>query len=257
MSYALITGASKGIGKSIAAELAKKGYDILLVARSGSLLEAVTKELKNACSVQLFYLATDLSKANSEAEVFQWCQSNNYTVSVLVNNAGYGLCGNFEDYELADNKNMMQLNMTTLVAMCQVFLPMLKQQPQSYILNISGVIAHVAMPGMNLYAATKVFVLNYSRALKHELAGTSVSVSCLSPGATDTEFVSRAKIKEKALKAAKKVNMTAEEVATIGVQKMLAGKTEIVPGFINKLSVLFMNLLPKSFIEKTSAKIYK
>lgn len=256
MAYAIITGASKGIGKYIAMELAKRKFNVLLVARSAEQLQTVATEIQTTYGVQADALPMDVTTPDAAAKLLQYCQQKNYAVSVLVNNAGYGLCGEFENYSLADNENMMHLNMNTVVQLIQTFLPMLKQQSQSYILNISGTIAYQALPGMSLYAGCKTFILSFSRGLKHELKNTSVSVSCLVPGAVDTDFVKRAHITPKALKAAQKVNMTPAQVAAIGVEGMLKGKAEIVAGFINKLSKFLVWLMPKNFVEKTAMKIY-
>jgi uncharacterized protein len=257
MSYALITGASRGIGLAIATELAKRNLNLLLVARSGEALERIGRELTAQYGVQVRSLALDLADPAAPQQVLDWCQTNGYVVSVLVNNAGYGLSGSFEQYSVADNLAMMQVNMTALVALTQLFLPQLRQQQRAYILNIASSTAYQALPGMSLYAATKVFVLNFSRGLHHELSGTSVSVTSVSPGATDTGFNDRAQIGEKAREAAKKVVMTPEVVAKQAVAAMYAGKAEIITGAINKLGAFAAWLLPKSLVEKTAYKIYK
>jgi uncharacterized protein len=255
--FALITGGSKGIGKAMAIELAKRKYGLLLVARSEKLLHEVSAEIAKAHGVVVHYLALDLSAPSAPQQVYDWCVKNNYTVEILINNAGYGLCGKLDDYSLADNTNMLQLNINAVTEMCQLFLPMLKRQKAARILNIAGGIAYQAAGNMALYGASKAFILYFSRALRAELKGTGVTVTCLSPGATDTDFVSRAKIKTKALKAAEKVNMRPEAVARIAISSMMAGKAEVIPGLINKLSVFFAWLLPKAIVEKTATGIYE
>lgn len=255
--YALITGGSKGIGKAMAVELAKRKYNLLLVARSAELLQKTAAEISVTYGVQVHCLATDLSQPQAAQHVYDWCTQNNYSVSILINNAGYGLCGKLDEYSVADNSNMLQLNINAVTEMCQVFLPMLKNQPNAYIMNIAGGIAYQAAGNMALYGASKAFILYFSRALRNELKGTSVSVTCVSPGATDTEFVNRAKIKPKALKAAEKVNMKPEALAKSAIDGMFARKAEIIPGLINKLSVFFAWLLPKVIVEMTATGIYE
>jgi hypothetical protein len=255
--YALITGASKGIGKEIAIELAKKKYDLILIARSASQLENTAKEINEKYAVKVDFLATDLSASDSARDVFKWVEEKNYKVSVLVNNAGYGAAGDFEKFTIEQNRDMMNLNMITLTEMCQVFLPMLKRHTEAYILNIASSTAYQALPQMAIYAATKIFVLNFSRALKYELKDSSVSVTCISPGATDTNFNERADIPAKARKAAEKVAMTPQEVAKISVEAMFAGKTEVIPGFINKLAAFLAWIAPKGITEKVAAGIYE
>lgn len=257
MEYALITGSSKGIGKAIAEELAAKKFNVLLVARSGELLKVAADGIRSRYGVKVDWLALDLSSADAPQKVFDWVKDKQYTISVLVNNAGYGLSGPFEKYGLDEYLNMMQLNMATMVAMTRLFLPQLRQQPRAYILNIASSAAYQAVPGLTLYAATKSFVLSFSRGLHQELHKGPVSVTCISPGATDTDFPARAQVGEKGLKAAQKLNMTPAAVASIAVRAMLAGKAEVVTGFINKLGAAMAWLLPKTLVERTAMKIYE
>jgi short-subunit dehydrogenase len=257
MEYALITGASKGIGRAIARELASRGYNLLLVARSEDLLQQLATELTSRNGVAVDSLALDLSLSEASQNVYDWCRARNYDVSILVNNAGYGLSGPFEKYSLQEHLNMMQLNMSTLVGMTRLFLPDLHRRPKACILNIASSAAYQAVPNLTLYAATKAFVLAFSRGLHQELHKSTVSVTCVSPGATDTDFPSRAQLGEKGMKAAEKFNMSAETVAALAVKGMLAGKPEVITGFINKLGAAMAWLLPKTMVERTAMKIYE
>ncbi len=257
MTYALVTGSSKGIGKAMATELAKKKINLLLVARSADALQQLSKELKATYAIEADYLATDLSLPNAAETVYNWCTEKNYSIHILINNAGYGLSGLFENEPAAKNVNMMQLNMVTPVQLCHIFLPMLKQNQQSYILNIASSAAYQAVPYLSLYSASKSFVLSFSRGLANELKGSPVSVTCVCPGPTDTDFNRRASLNEKATKAAEKFSVTPEEVGAIAVKAMFARKRELIVGFINKLSAFGAWLLPKSLIENTAAGIYK
>jgi len=257
MIFTLITGASKGIGKAIAEELAKRQHNLLLIARSEKLLQQETERLSTQYKIKTDYLAIDLSSRDAPENIYEWCVEKNYSVNILVNNAGYGLSGSMEKYEEAENINMMQVNMITPVHLCQLFLPMLRQQGKSYILNIASSAAYQAVPYLSIYSATKAFILNFSRGLRQELRKTPVSVTCISPGATNTDFVVRAKIGTKGLKAADKVNMSPEAVADIAVKAMFAGKAEVITGFLNKLGAFAVWLLPKGLVERTAMKIYE
>ncbi|MES2881269.1 MAG: SDR family oxidoreductase [Bacteroidota bacterium] len=257
MSFALITGASKGIGKAIAHQLAARKKNLLLISRNETELKKIAGELQQQYDIEVQYFPIDLSGTNAVADIVRWCTQNNYPIDTLVNNAGYGLSGAFEKYSYAEHLNMMQLNMNVVVEMVHSFLPQLKSQPRSYILNVASSAAYQAVPFMSLYGASKAFVLNFSRGLHHELKSTTVSVTCVSPGATDTAFVDRANIGTKGLSLAKKVNMKADDVAKIAVEAMYTGRPEVVTGFLNKLGVAMVWLLPKKFIESTSAKIYQ
>lgn len=257
MEYALITGASRGIGKAIAEELARRGFNLVLVARSGDLLKQVTDEITSRYRVKADWLALDLSEKGAAQQLYDWCKDRSYTIQVLVNNAGYGLSGPFEKYGLDEHLNMMQLNMNTLVSLTRLFLPELRSQPRSYIMNIASSAAYQAVPGLSVYAATKSFVLAFSRGLHQELHKGPVSVTCISPGATDTDFPNRAQIGEKGLKAAQKLNMTPAAVASTAVKAMLAGKSEVITGLVNKLGAVMAWLLPKTLVERTAMKIYE
>jgi uncharacterized protein len=257
MGLALVTGASKGIGKAIAEELASRKFDLLLIARSEELLAAVSKALKEKYGVRVDYLSLDLSVVGSPQRALSWCVQKNYSIDILVNNAGYGLSGLMDKYSLEENTNMIQVDVVALVQMCQLFLPHLKQKSKSYILNIASSAAYQAVPFLSIYSASKAFVLSFSRGLRKELKGSAVSVTCVSPGATDTEFVVRAQIGEKGLKTADRVNMKPDEVARLAVKATLAGKGELIVGLINKLGAFMVWLLPKDLVENTAMKIYQ
>ena len=129
MPFALITGASKGIGKSIAEQLAARGFDLLLVARSADLLEQVAKEISQSTNKNCQWLALDLAEDRAAESVFEYCNKNQLVVSVLVNNAGYGLSGSFEKYSVQEHTDMLRVNIITLTQLTRLFLPSLLKQP--------------------------------------------------------------------------------------------------------------------------------
>ncbi len=257
MSYALITGASKGIGKAIARELASRNINLLLVARSESLLQDLATDLTKEFGIQVYVMAIDLAVPSAPAAIMQWVNNYAYNVNILVNNAGYGLSGPFEQYTATENQDMMQVNMSVPLALTSLLLPQLRQQPQSYILNIASSAAYQAVPGLAVYAATKSFILSFSRGLQYELRKTNVSVTVVSPGGTATDFASRAKVSAKAVKAGEKLNMTPEDVAKQAVAAMFARKTELITGVVNKIGAALVWLLPKKLAEKAAAGIYE
>ncbi len=256
MPFALVTGASKGIGKAIALELAAKGFDLLLVARSEEQLKEVKNEIE-AKHRRAEYLVLDLSTPNAAQQVFDWTKQNGFAVSALVNNAGYGMSGSFESYPLDQHLNMLNLNCAVLVQLCYLFLPELKKQPQAYILNIASSAAYQPVPYLSLYAASKALVLRFSRGLRYELRKGPVSVTCVCPGVTDTGFNARAKVGPKALKTAQKVMMTSEAVGKAAVDAMLAKRKEVLIGAINKLGGFAAWLLPQAVLEKGAGNIYE
>ncbi len=256
MPYALITGASKGIGKAIAEELAAKKHDLLLVARSETLLKEVSVELSAKYKIKADHLAIDLAHPGSPVQIVNWIKEKGYEVNILVNNAGYGLSGAFIQYTADEYRAMMQVNMAVPVELTSLLIPELKKHSSSYILNIASSAAYQAVPGLTVYAASKSFMLSFSRGLKYELRKTNISVTVVSPGGTDTDFANRAKIGAKGIKAGEKLNMTPVAVAKIAVNAMFARKTEIITGFVNKLGAFLVWLLPNKLAEKTAAGIY-
>jgi len=247
-SYAIVTGASKGIGREISVLLAKRGYKLILIARSTTELEELAAELPG----EALYFTIDLSEAGAAKKVAEFCK--NLPVSILVNNAGYGLWGNFEENDISQQLNMLQLNINAVIELTYYLLPQLKKQP-SYILNVSSTAAYQAVPTLALYAASKAFVLSFSRALRIELKDL-VSVSCFCPGPTDTGFAKRAGMDSLA-ELAEKFNMRPDEVAKIGVEGMFNQKAEIIPGLLNKLSATGSRYINKSLIERITAGLYK
>lgn len=256
MAYALITGGSGGIGLCLARELASRKHDILLVARSGEKLSQLCNELRNEFHIRAEFLSLDLSSVDAHLTLHSWLTKNSFTIDILINNAGYGIWNPVEKSGLPELTNMMQLNMNTLVNLCYLLLPELKKQPKAFILNVASTAAYQAVPTLATYAASKAFVVLFTRGLRLELKKSTVSVSCLSPGATSTGFVDRAGM-ESMKERAEKFSMKPEAVAKIGIEGMLKGKSEIVPGFINWISVQLTYLVPKSITEKVAEGLYK
>ncbi len=254
--YALITGASKGIGRSVALQLAGLGYNLLLTARSEPELQQLAQLIKKDYNVNADYLAIDLSEDGAAAKLSGWCKESTFPVSVLINNAGFGAWGNFEELDLQEQIKMLNLNINALVELTYFLLPVLKKQNTAFILNVASTAAYQAVPTLALYSASKAFVLSFSRALRYELIDTTVSVSCLCPGPTDTGFAHRAGMDALA-ELATKFNMQPNEVAKIGLKGMFNKKAEIIPGFLNKLSATGARHLNKSLIERITNNLYK
>jgi len=255
-TYALITGASKGIGKAMAIALAKRKINLLLAARSLTALTDLQEEIQASYNIKVFSLSIDLSEANAASELYQWVEKKQINISILINNAGYGLWGRFNELNLTEQLEMCQLNMSMVTSLCHYFIPMLQKQKQAYIMNVCSTAAYQAVPTMAVYSATKAYVLLFTRALRFELKDSPVSVTCFSPGPVDTGFAERAGL-DAFSKMAEKFNMKPDEVAQIALKGMFAKKSEIIPGFTNIISVYANRILPKAFIEKMAAGIYK
>jgi uncharacterized protein len=256
MAYALITGASGGIGLCLARELATRKIDLLLIARSTEKLSSICQELQKEFGIRADYLSVDLSSPNSPTAVTIWLQEKGYQVAILINNAGYGIWGPMESTPIDDINNMMQLNMSTVVNLTYAMLPELKKHSKSYILNVASTAAYQAVPTLAIYAASKAFVVLFTRGLRLELKGSPISVTCLSPGATSTNFIDRAGM-DAMKERAEKFSMKPEVVAKIAIEGMFKGKAEILPGFVNWISVQLTYLMPKGVPEKIAAGLYK
>lgn len=256
MQKAIVTGASKGLGKAIAYELAKKGYDLLLVARSEALLEQIAKEISHKFSVKTFTLPTDLSKPEAAVIIEKWCEQQNFQPNILVNNAGYACWGMFDELTLEEQQAMLQVNLGTLVSLTHRLIPYLKKHPEAFILNVASTTAFQPFPTMTLYGAGKSFVRMFSKGLRHELRNTTISVTCLTPGPVDTEFINRAGM-EAMKPTAKKFEMTPERVAQKGLKAMFNKKAEVIPGFTNLLLSKLTNLVPEHLQVKIVAGIYE
>ncbi|MGN6647713.1 MAG: SDR family NAD(P)-dependent oxidoreductase [Cytophaga sp.] len=257
MTYALVTGASKGIGRSIAEQLAAKGKNLLLISRSEEALKELQLHITQKYNVRADYLVLDLARADAAPQVLAWLTQHNYSIDVLVNNAGYGLWGKFDARTIESHHEMLQVNLLTLVQLTHALLPELKKQKQAYILNVASTAAYQAVPTLSLYAASKSFVLLFTRGLRLELKDSGVSVSCLCPGPTSTDFVSRAGMSAAIQKKSDTFSMTANEVAEIGLRGMYKGKAEIIPGLLNKVIVVFTAWAPKYITEKIANDLYK
>jgi short-subunit dehydrogenase len=257
MTYALITGATKGIGKAIAEELAKRKTNVLLIARSSELLRSLCRRFTDLYGVEADFFAVDLSETGAALKVYNWCTDQHYEVNILINNAGFGLCGSIEKYPLQEHLDMVQVNINAPLQLIYLFLPQLKSASKAHIMNIASTASYQAVPGLNIYAATKAFILNFTRGLRHELRNTNISVTAVSPGPTDTDFISRAHISnKKALKLAKRLNMSPEKVASLAINGMNANKAEVITGLVNRLNTFFVWLLPKTLSERAAAIIY-
>jgi len=257
MAYALVTGASGGIGLSLAHALAKRKVDVLLVARSADKLQLAAADIQEKYQVKAAFLALDLSLSGSSQVVKDWVTKNGFSVNILVNNAGYGLWGTFDEMPWPQLANMMQLNMVAMAELCHTMIPELKRNGPSYVMNIASTAAYQAVPTLATYAATKSFVVLFSRGLRMELRGSGISVTCVSPGATATQFVERAGMSNDLKQKAEKFSMSADDVARVAINGMFNRKAEVVPGFVNWLSVQFTYLLPKLIPEAIAASLYK
>lgn len=257
MSYALVTGAAKGIGKAIAAELAERNYKLLLIDLDENSLDKTAEELSAKYQVHVHTLHQDVSAPDAVQNIFAFTTPYHDQLSVVVNNAGYGINGAFEQLSLGEQLNIIDVNVKAQVKLSYTYIPILRQFPKAYLLNLASTTAYQTVPYLNIYAATKAFALSFTRGLRYELRNSNISVSALSPGSTDTDFVNRARMGQHTRRIADRFNMTAEQVAKIAVNGLFSGKAEILPGAVNKLNAWLPKFFPKVFVEKIAAGIYE
>lgn len=242
MATALITGASGGIGRSLAQLFAAHSIDLILVARSEDKLNALAKSLKTERAIKVSVIVCDLVDASSLNLLLETL--NVEKIDFLVNNAGIGDFGLFSDSDWAKQQQMIDLNISALTQLTHVVLPGMLQRGEGKILNIASTAAFVSGPIMSVYYATKAYVLSFSEALHAELKGTGVTVTTLCPGPTATDFQSRANMKKS--KMAQGVLMpSSDEVAKLGFEAMMKGQRLTVQGLANKAMLLGVGLLPR------------
>ena len=236
---ALITGASSGIGRDIAKELARRGYDIVIVARSEDKLNELKNEIKN---VQVESIPMDISNLDNCKDLYN---KVGY-VDILVNNAGFGLFGKFNTTDIDREMEMVDLNVKSLHYLTKLFLKDMVEKDKGYILNVASIAGHLPGPFMSTYYATKHYVFNLSESINEELKKdrSHVRVGTLNPGPVETNFNKVANVKFNLS------SLTSEYVAKYTVDRMLKGKTDITPGFGVRCTRFFAKVVPDTLMAK-------
>lgn len=252
--WALVTGASLGIGLELAKCFAQDGINLVLVARSGDKLELLAEQWRRAYGIQVHTLIQDLVPREAADQVYAAVQGLHVDIAYLVNNAGFGLFGLHKDIPLSDEQDMLDLNITTLTRLCKLFLPGMLARGQGRIMNLASTAAFQPGPYMAVYYATKAYVLSYSEALAHELQGSGVSVTALCPGPTASGFQARSGMDMSGL-VKNKVIMDAASVAAQGYRAMRAGQTLKITGLMNRLFATSVGLLPRKLVTGIVAKV--
>ena len=242
--YALVTGASSGIGYELAKLFAKDGKNIVVVARSKDKLEELKRDLEKEHETKVRVLVKDLSDPKAPQEIFSELQKEGINVDVLVNNAGFPVYGKFAETDLQEELRMIQVNITALTCFTKLFTKKMVENKSGWILNIGSIASFSPGPLQAIYCASKAYVLSFSEAIANELQGTGVSVTCLCPGATDTRFYERGNVwNAKYAKTMKRMN--AARVAKVGYLAMKKGRVMVVPGLTNSLLISSFRLLPR------------
>lgn len=245
---ALVTGASAGLGVEFARQLQKRGHALVLVARRKDRLQALAKELGNARAVTI-----DLSKGNTTAKLMADLEANGETVDLLVNNAGFGLIGQFAKLDAGRQREMIDLNIATLTELCRAVAPAMIERKQGGIINVASTAAFQPGPKMAVYFATKAFVLSLSEALHEELKPHGIKVTCLCPGPTRTEFGDVAGFGGNGM--FDKLAMESASVVTAALEGLDRNKAVVIPGWVNKVGATSTRFAPRFVVRKIAGAI--
>ena len=254
-STVIVTGASSGIGTELARELARRGYNLTLVARRRERLEALASELRAAHGIRADVRPCDLGDPEARAALVAGLQAGDLRVAGVCNNAGYGSVGRFHELPLERERQMVRLNVDALHELTGAFLGEMVERGNGAILNLASTASFQPVPGLATYAATKAFVASFSEAIHAELAGTGVSVTSLCPGPTHTEFGERAGVGGFVESAPEFIYTKAPDVARQGVEAMIAGRRSAIPGLSNKASAFGGRFVPRSVLLPVAARL--
>lgn len=257
MSYVLITGSSRGLGRHLAEECAKRGLNIILVSRSENKMRDLANIFISQYKVDVRYLAIDLLQTGAVDELLHWCRKNYLEVRILINNIGFARWGAFEQMPMEEIQEMIQLNLVTTLKMCYAFIPAMKNLPNPYILNLASTAGYQPVPYFSVYAAAKAAVVSFSRSLRAELKGEGINVSVLCPGPTASDFFINAGFQKKGLTDSNSVTMEPGKVATEAIDSLFAKKSVIIPGFSNRLGVFFSKHLGTSVMLTLTGGLFK
>jgi short-subunit dehydrogenase len=243
-TWALITGASSGIGKAVAFEFAGKGYNLFLTSWDEQPLQQVAAECRLQFNVETRAYVADLSRLESVDGLIRALFSPPIEIEFLVNNAGFGVGGEFLKTDLAQELNLLNLQLGAMLKLTKAVLPQMRARRKGRILNVASVYSFAPAPFQAVYSGCKAFLLTFSESLREELKGTGVTVTVLCPGTVRTEFRARAGIAHRNDAA----GASPEAVAKIAVRQTLRGKHLVVPGFANRVFVFVTRRLPVSVV---------
>lgn len=255
-TYALVTGASSGIGKEMAILLAKEGRDVIITARNTEALEDLRSKIGGFCAMTVIPITCDLGVPGGAAALIKAVEEGGYKVCTLINNAGFGDYGAFVEADRDKTVSMIDLNIRALTELTHHFLPKMIERKHGRILNVASVAAFVPGPLMSVYYATKHYVLAFSEGLSRELQGTGVTVTALCPGPTASGFQEVASLGEAEFFNDRRLP-TSKEVAQYGLEALRAKKVIAVHGFSNKMMTFMPRLLPRSIVRNMVYKIQK
>lgn len=251
-STALITGASSGIGMGFARTLAAQGINLIITARSESILQSLAHELSAKHDIEIDVIILDLAQAGAAEKLFENIQQMNKSIDILINNAGFGKWANFLQESLGSYQAMLNLNIQTLVDLSYLFLPAMLKQQKGIVINLASTAAFQPLPYIAVYAASKSFVLNFSEALAGEYAGQGIKFLALCPGNTATNFAQTANADTTGMAVS-----TVEEVVDAAIRALNQDKLYCVPGSNNYITAQLSRILPRAAMIKLVSNMLK
>lgn len=247
MNYALVTGASSGIGWHISLELAIRGYSIIAVSNQPENLQKLKSELEQNSGIACIPLNKDLTEPGAAEEVYMFCRGKDLQPEILVNNAGILAVGEFASQDRAKVDGILALHINVLTQLCYRFANDMKQSGRGYILNVSSISSVMAFPVISLYGPSKTYIRAFTKSIRSELWEYNIIVSCLIPGATNTPLNDQLDANvDLAIKLG--VMMQPNRVAKRAIHGLFKNKAEIVPGLINKLTLILIPLVPRFIV---------
>ena len=257
-AMALVTGASSGIGLAYARELARRGYDLLLVSNEQERIGTVAEELAAAFGVKTIPLCMDLARSEAARELYDYCEREKLQIGILVNNAGIFFFDDLTEVAPERIETMLLLHIRTVTLLCRYFGAAMKARGKGYILNMSSMSAGMPFPGISVYAATKSYLKQFSKAIHNELYDYGVRVTAVCPGAVATDLYNLSGHYQR-LGLRLGILMKPERLACKGLRAMFARRDYILPGAVNRFFVLALYLLPVQLIYyiKEHTKLYR
>lgn len=253
--WALVTGASAGIGKALAEELARGGTHLVLTARRRERLEELRLQLAAAHKVQTKIFVADLTEADAPEKIFRFTKEQGMEVELLINNAGFGAYGEFTAVETRKLVDMVQVNCAAVVHLTRLYLPEMVARHRGDVLIVASTASFQSVPYISTYAATKAFDLLFAEGLAEEMKPHGVRVCALCPGSTESEF---AEVAGQTHVAATRANReAAEKVAQTGLRALSAGKSYVISGLGNYLGVVGQRLVPRRFVARVAARMFR
>jgi short-subunit dehydrogenase len=251
--YALITGATSGIGYELAKLFAQDQYNLVIVSRHQEDLDRVASELGQT-GVKVLTLAKDLFQPESAKDIFDTLQEQHIEIDTLVNDAGQGVYGRFVETELERELDIIQLNITSLVTLTKFFLQEMVKRGAGKILNVSSIASKTPGPWQSVYHGTKAFVQSFTEAIRAEVKESGITVTALLPGVTDTDFFNKAEMNASKAVQDKDAMADPADVAKDGYEALMRGDDMVVSGFSNKIQVAMGAVTPDAALAKMTGK---